>query len=119
MEEVGGAVERVDVPAVGLVRPLHHAGLFHDEAVVGPRLLELIAQDLLGLAVGRGDEVAGALARDLEVLDLAEIALQRARRLEHGIGHHGHERRADHVGPLSRGQSALRAMQGRREDARP
>ena len=98
VQEVGGAVERIDVPAMARVGALDDAALLHDEAVAGARLFQRVAQDLLRLAVGGGDEVARALARDLQVLDLAEIALEGARRLHHGIGHDGHEGRADHRG---------------------
>ena len=44
------------------------------EAVVGPAALQLLLDHLLGAAVGGGDEVARPLDRDLELLDLAEIA---------------------------------------------
>ena len=50
------------------------AALLHEQAVVGPRRVQLVADHLLGLAVGGGDEVARALDRDLQVLDLAEVA---------------------------------------------
>jgi len=72
------------------------AALLHDEAVAGAGLLQRLAQDLLGLVIGLGDEVAGPLGEDLQVFDLAEVALQRAGRLHHGVGHHGHQRGADH-----------------------
>src|SRR3712207_3272920 len=103
VQEVGGAVEGIDVPAVGLVRALDDPALLHDEAVAGPRLLQSLAQDGLGLAVRRRDEIARTFARHLKVLDLAEIALQRARRLHHGVGHDGHQGRADHRYPRSWG----------------
>ena len=53
--------------------------LLQDEAVAGPRLSQRLEQHLLGAVVGGGDEVAGPLARHLQVLDLAEVALQAAR----------------------------------------
>ena len=41
--------------------------------------------DLLGTAVGLGHEVAGAFARCLELLDLAEVADQAPRRFRCGV----------------------------------
>ena len=59
MQEVGGAVERIDDPAVGLVGALDRAPLLHQEAVAGPGLRQLPEHRLLGAVVGGGDEVAG------------------------------------------------------------
>ena len=53
------------------------AAFLAEEAVAGTRLGQL-ARRLLGLAVGGGDEIARALERDLQVLDLAEVALEAA-----------------------------------------
>ena len=63
------------------------AAFLAEEAVAGPRLGEFGSQRLLGPAVGGGDEIRRALERDLQVLDLAEIALERARRLAGGGDH--------------------------------
>ena len=113
VQEVGGAVERVDVPGVALVGALDGAAFLHDEAVAGPRLRELLEQRGLGLLVGGGDEVARALDRDLQVLDLAEVALQPAPRLEGGGGHDVHQGGADH-----RGGEARRVRAGKVETRR-
>jgi putative ABC transport system substrate-binding protein len=43
---------------------------------------EFLEQDLFGALVGQADEVAGTLRRHLQVLDLAEVALQAAAGLE-------------------------------------
>ncbi len=67
------------------------AALFHDEAEIRPRLQQRLAHDLLGLVVGGGDEVARSLARDLQVLDLAEVAAQALGGLHHGVDHDGHQ----------------------------
>ena len=88
MEEVGGAVERIDDPGVGRVGAVVVAAFLAEEAVAGPGLGQLGAERLLGLAVGGGDEVARPLERDLEVLDLAEVALQRAGGLAGRGDHH-------------------------------
>ena len=61
VQEVGGAVERVDDPAVALVGAFDGAALLHDEAVAGPRLRQLLAQDLLRLAVGAETKSPGPL----------------------------------------------------------
>jgi hypothetical protein len=46
------------------------------EAVVRQGAGELGAHGALGLDVGVADEIAGSLLRDLQMLDLAEIALR-------------------------------------------
>ena len=46
--------------------------------------------------VGRGDEVRRPLDRDLQLLDLAEIARQTAAGLAGGGDHHVHERGGGH-----------------------
>ena len=87
VQEIGGAVERIDDPAVGLVGAGVRAAFLAEEAVIGPRLGEVLAHDLLGAAVGGGDEIARSLQRDLQVLDLAEIALEAAAGARGGLDH--------------------------------
>ena len=87
MEEVGGAVERIDDPAMLVVVALDRAALFHQEAVAGARLRQFGEDDVLGLAVGLADIVAGALQRDLQILHLAEVARQRPAGLHGGLHH--------------------------------
>ena len=72
------------------------AAFLADEAVAGTRLFELLAHDLLGAPVGRGDEIGRPLERDLQVLDLAEIALERAAGLARGLDHHVEEGGTEH-----------------------
>ena len=91
VEEVGGAIERVDMPGVALVLPFDVSRFLENQAIAGTRLHQGIAQHLFSLAVGGGDEVAGALARNLEVLDLAIVALEAAGGLADGVDHDGHE----------------------------
>ena len=88
VEEIGRAVERIDDPGVGFVAALPAAALLAQESVAGPRLRQFLVQDLLGPTVGRGDEIARPLQRDLQALDFAEIALEPARRLAGRLGHH-------------------------------
>ena len=89
VEEIRRTVERVDDPAIGLVTAFMRAAFFAKEAVIGARLRDLFAHDLLGAPVGRGHEIARAFRRDLQLLDLAEVALKAApgavRRLDHDV----------------------------------
>ena len=64
--------------------PSARAAFLDQQAVAGPRPLQLGLQRALGLEIGGRDEIARPLDRDLELLDLAEIADQAARRLERG-----------------------------------
>ena len=91
VQEIGGAVERIDDEAVGAVGALDLAALLHQEAVAGPGAGQLVEHDLLGAVVGGGDEIGGALDRDLQLLDLAEIAREAAARFARGADHHVHQ----------------------------
>ena len=84
VEEVGGAVERIDDPArlVGIALDL--AAFLEQEAPVGPRVAQFLDDRLLGALVGHRDEVGRPLAADLQLLDLAEVAPQPRRRLAGG-----------------------------------
>ncbi len=88
MQEVGGAVERIDDEGVGLVGALDQAPLLGQEAVARPRLAQHLVERLLGLEVGGGDVIGRALLGDLQLGDLAEIARQPARGLARGFDHH-------------------------------
>ena len=87
VQKIGGSVERIDDPAVGRVGAGAGTAFLAEESVVGPRLGELLAHDLLGAPVGGRDKVARSLQRDLEVLDLAEIAFEAAAGAIGGLGH--------------------------------
>src|SRR5918999_4840408 len=87
VQEVGGAVERIDNPQMCCVTSLVPTGLLADKAVAWPRFGELLAQDFLRLAVGGGDEIGRPLERDLQMLHLAEVALERAAREPCGLDH--------------------------------
>jgi hypothetical protein len=97
VEEVGGAVEGVDDPGVGGVGALDLAALLTDETVAGAGLHELGHDDLLGLAVGGGDEVGRPLHRDLQMLDLAEVALEAAAGLQGGADHDVEKGGTEHI----------------------
>ncbi|MNY44070.1 hypothetical protein D3C86_1790660 [compost metagenome] len=87
MEEIGGAVERIDDPGMLAVGAGNLAAFFHQEGIGGAGLAQFVKNDLLGAKVGLGDEIGRALAGDLQVLDLVEIARE---------GLAGLDRRADH-----------------------
>ena len=87
VQEVRGAVERIDDPAVAAVT-LRLAAFLTEEAVVRPHARQLGAQGALGLDVGMAHEIARTLFRDLQMLDLAEVALQALGRRKGGTDHH-------------------------------
>src|SRR5262249_27047284 len=75
MQEIGCPVERIDDPGVTLVGPADLAAFFEDKAIAGPCLAQSVNEDFLGPAVGRRDEIARPLDRDLEIFQFAEVAL--------------------------------------------
>ena len=79
----------------GRPRPAERAALLQQEAEARPGPAQLLMQDLLGAVVGGADEVARPLDRDLQVLDLAEVAHEVARRLVGGLHHDVDVGRAD------------------------
>ncbi len=87
VKEIGGAVERIDDPAVGAVRPLDLLALLAEEAVGRAGLHELLTDDPLGLAVRLRNVVGRAFQGNLQVLYFAEIACQRLAGLEDGLDH--------------------------------
>ena len=119
VQEIGGAVERIDDPAVGLVGAVADAAFLAEEAVIRPRLGKFLAHDFLGAAVGGGDEVARPLDRDLEVLDLAEVALEAAAGAVRGLDHDVEDGGVEHgaCGTVADGRQALRHIVGVRSAA--
>ena len=91
VEEVAGAVERIDDEArlVDLAGDL--TPLFHQEAPPGASGTQFVPQRPLGRLIGLGDEVRRALAADLQMLDLAEIATQAPARLARSALHDSDE----------------------------
>src|SRR6185503_17227712 len=81
VKEVRRAVERIDEPGVAGIGALAAAAFLAEEAITRPRLGELGVEDFLGALVGGGDEIHRALERHLQLLDLAEVALEAARGL--------------------------------------
>src|SRR5439155_25720908 len=95
VQKIRRPIERIDDPAVTRVAAATFTRLFHQKTVTRPRLGEFAAHQFLGLEIGIGDEIPGPLHRDLELLDLAEIALETARRLERSSGHYIDRRRTN------------------------
>ena len=91
VQKVGRAVERVDDPAIRVVRTLDLAALFHHEAIFRTALGELFEDCLLGAKVRLGDEIGRAFLGDLQGLRFAEIAAQAFGRLPGGVNHDGHD----------------------------
>ena len=107
VQEVGGPVERIDMPGVGLVAALDRAAFLHEKAVARTGARQFLEHDLFGAPVGGGDEIAGALDGHLQIFDLAEVALQAAPGLYGGGSHDVHQCGSDHgVLGKSRGMGA-------------
>ena len=87
VQEIGGAVERIDDPGVGLVGALAVAAFLADEAVARARFRKIGIEHFLGALVGERDEVGGPFQRHLQMLDLAEIALEIAAGAARGLDH--------------------------------
>ena len=100
VQEIRGAVERVHDPAMGGVGTRDLAALFHQESVAGPRLGKFGEDDLLRTRVRGADEVRRAFERDLQVLDLAEVAGEAAAGLAGGPDHDVHQRGCGHGIPV-------------------
>src|SRR5260221_14412380 len=65
MQEIGGAVERVDNPGMGFVGAFAVAAFFAEKSIAGSRLYEFGVKLLLGTTIGRRHEIGGPLERDL------------------------------------------------------
>ena len=81
VQKVGGAIQRVDDPAPGRVCALGLGTFLAEKAISRARAEQILAQNAFGLPVGAGHEVAGALGRNLKVLDLAKVLDQGAAHL--------------------------------------
>jgi len=96
MHEVGGAVDGINDEAVIGIGAGHGSRFLHEEAIARAGLFEFGAEHFLAALVGGGHIVAGAFDRDLEVAELAEIALHAAGGLADGGDHDGHGRGGGH-----------------------
>src|SRR5258707_14072595 len=100
VQEIGRAIERIDDPAVTRVGAGARAAFLAEEAVSRPRLGQFLVDDLLGAAIGGGDEVARPLERHLQMLDLAEIALEAPPGTARGLDHDIETGGMQHGGPV-------------------
>src|ERR1700675_3855508 len=100
VQEIGGAVERIDDPAMTRVGAGAGATFLAEKAVSRPRLGQFLVDDLLGAAVGGGDEIARPLERHLQMLDLAEIALEAAPGTARGLDHDIEDGGMQHGSPV-------------------
>jgi hypothetical protein len=71
MQEVGGAVQRVDQPAVLAILAVDGPRFLQKKAESRSRAPELLTQDLLRAPIGGADEVPRARDRDLQAQSLA------------------------------------------------
>src|SRR6185437_12270812 len=81
VQEIGGAVERIDDPCVRSVGAFAAAAFLAEKAVAGARFDQFLIERFFRAPVGGGNEIRGALERDLQLFQFAEIALERARSL--------------------------------------
>src|ERR1700740_2937475 len=109
VQEIGGAVEWIDDPAVTLVGAGARAAFLAEKTVGRPRLGQFLVDDLFGAAVGGGDEIARPLERYLQMLDLAEIALEAAPGATRGLDHHVEHGGMQHGGCRTRRGAAAQA----------
>jgi hypothetical protein len=96
VKKIQRAVERIDDPAVGLVGAFMQPAFLSQEAVAGTCVFELGPQCLFRAPIGGSDEACGPFHRDLQLLDLPEIPLERAACLVRGLDHDVEERGAEH-----------------------
>ena len=97
VQKIHCAVQRIDDPAVRLVGTIDRTGLLHLEPIAGTRLGEFLEQGLFCAVIGGSHKIARALNGNLQVLNLAKIALQGFARLEGSGGHDIHQGRTDHI----------------------
>ena len=109
VQEIGGAVERIDDPAMRAVGALDLFTFLAEEAVGGACLHQLVADDLLRLQIRLADEIARSLHGNLQVLHFAEIAAERLSCLEGSLNHDIEKSRTGHRVSLDKADSADRA----------
>ena len=118
VQEVGGAVQRIDEPAMLIVVTADSAALFHEKGVAGSRLGQFGEDDVFRLAVGLADIVARPLHRDLQVLHFAEVARQRAASFHRGLNHDVEKCGTRHAGWSLKVEGRRRRRRTRYQSAR-
>ena len=91
VQEVGGAIERINNPARLTLFTLNLPAFFEQEAPIGPRMEQLVIEYPFGLLIRLRNEICGALFGDLQMLDLAKVAAQAATRLARRAVHYLHQ----------------------------
>ena len=91
VQEICRAVEWVDDEAVGFIRAVNFALLFHKKAVAGTITAQVLKDNFFGRFIGFGDKIRWAFARNLQMLSLAKITQQRTRRLTRRRLHDSHK----------------------------
>src|SRR5258708_8742252 len=112
VDEIGGAVERIDDPPVFLLSRVNQTRLFGENAVVGIGFLHHLDDRRLGRAVDLGDEIVGALRLDLQAAAVERGAIDDragAARGAHGdVEHRVHGGRILDCGSMARIRIGLR-----------
>ncbi|AEM41591.1 hypothetical protein KVU_1752 [Ketogulonicigenium vulgare WSH-001] len=89
VQEVRGAIQRIDNPATGRIFAFDHAGFLAEEAIAGTGFHQPVANGFFGATISAADKVAGAFHRSLQIFDFAEIldqrASSRARNFDHNV----------------------------------
>ena len=93
VQEIAGAIQRIDDEARLAVLTRNIAALFHQEAIAGADCTQFIPQDSLRCLIGLGHEIGRAFAADLQMLDFAKVAAQAAARFACGFFHHADKAR--------------------------
>jgi hypothetical protein len=117
MEKVRCAIERVDNPSIGLVRAFMASALLTEESIARAGAQQFFFQSLFRAAVRGGDEIRRALERYLQLLDLAEIAVERAGGFSRSLDHDVEKCGMEHGIAVSRAREVRRysSLPGRRE----
>ena len=120
VKKIRRSIKGIDDPTPGWILTFNLAVFLSQEPVVRPRFQKLFPQDRLGGLVRAGDEVAGPLSGDLQVLDLTEVFDQAAGRLAGGFDHdvevrgalHGRVSLAGWAGPYSQSGPSCQGVAG-------
>ena len=89
VEEVGGAIQRIDHPAPFPIA-VRLPAFLTEKPPARAGLRQFLPQHLFGAEIGLGHEVARPLGGDLQVLDLPKIPQQPPPDLLHGLVHDIH-----------------------------
>ncbi len=88
MEEVGGAIQWIDQPAMLSILGFNLTRFFHQEAKIRAGAAQFGVDDFFRFAVGLADVIAWTFERDLKVLHFAEIARKATSGLHSSLNHY-------------------------------